>query len=330
MRSDLLCSMAQQVKFITWYREDAPPPAAEGEEQVQPKAFISRREAFDLKGRRVHIVRLAPSGASIQEINRLYDEADRLALNEIKDYTKNILERTAFHYDESGVLRQELIFLGEKLYQKRRYIYDEAGRETERRIVSADDAVLRREVFTRDENGRISEQLHYKGPDNLEWKKTLTYNDKGRVTAEDYVYLEGNRGEEKFTYGYDEKGNRTSALLKNANGIVEKEILRKYDEKGRLVWQLKKGSEAAPEEIVSQWLYDGDGRMVHEEEYNVLLDKLSSAERTRYHEEGTVKSKEILDFTAENPAIYSLLPQYEYYPEQQAEDAKPEAVEQKA
>jgi len=110
----------------------------------------------------------------------VYDELDRITLEEQFDLDGNCTNRWERSYSEDGRECETLLFSYGELMSKMVTLYDERGMETEMRSYDSLGALMSVSIY--DENGGIALTENYWGEPGAEWKASeLTYGENGSV-----------------------------------------------------------------------------------------------------------------------------------------------------
>jgi len=134
-----------------------------------------------------------------------------------------------FTFDEKGAKTHAQLFASDGSHSKK---FDDEGREIES-IHHKDGKLVQASVQTYDERGNLLETVVRHADGSLYYRVLNTYNAKGRLL--EHLHLMGKDEQilQKTIYTYDEKGNNLSAITYNGEGVITRQYLTKYDDRGR-------------------------------------------------------------------------------------------------
>ncbi|MDQ3072835.1 MAG: hypothetical protein M3Q97_06200, partial [Bacteroidota bacterium] len=240
------------VKFATVHRKDL---IGFGNNETEGKEYAFRKEAYNKEGKLIQQITFNSQGYPVEEINYLYDDKGKVILHEMKNYIEDSVERTTFKYDSNGQVTEEALHFGDELYETLHSAYDADGFETERRRRGEEGNILERETYVKGPNGKRIQQRHYNEEGEADWQLDVEFNKAGLAVKETTTYFE-DQNKEIARFTYDDRGNRTSAELKNEAG--ELVSLTTYDYNGmnkpRKIVRVTKGY--YPSEMAHQMVYD--------------------------------------------------------------------------
>lgn len=171
------------------------------------------------------------------------------------DERGNLIE--AINFDPNGGISDRMVFT-----------YDALGRNTgyEEYYRPADKTMgaPRKNIYTLDHNGKIVEMINYEAGGSFGPRFTFKYDDKGNKLEESFYNWTGAHLSQT-TYTYDAAGNVLIQTARNLNNATSSKNVNSYDAKGRLVqWEEYQGEVLRYKKLFK---HDDKGRVTEEETF---------------------------------------------------------------
>lgn len=171
------------------------------------------------------------------------------------DERGNLIE--AITFDPNGSISDRMVFTYDAL--GRNTGYDEYYRLSNQAV-----AKPRKHIDTLDHNGRVVERIIYEADGTAGSRFTYKYDDKGnKLEVSFYSWTGAHLGQ--TTYTYDAAGNPLTQTARNLNDATSSKTVNSYDAKGRLVqWEQYQGEVLRYKKLFK---HDGKGRVTAEETF---------------------------------------------------------------
>lgn len=177
------------------------------------------------------------------------------------------------------------------------YVYDEAGRCTER-SVTRDDALASRTELTYNDEGKLLTECTYLPDGKISGEKTNTYNDQGDLIAESSKWMGSVPSVKKYSYTYDENGRPSIRITSDEKGKRVARLQYTYDDEGRVLSETSYGS--GDESTRIEYTYDDNG--------NLIQEKVFRSDETA--EQTTTYTYEMMRMSELECELYHMLMEY--------------------
>ena len=221
-------------------------PPGEPDKWIEDERILTAIAQYGTNGELTERTEYAPDGAATVRVVRTYNQANKLAAEQLYHSQDRLWRKTRHIYNEAGHLTQAVSTdMDGDLWFRDVYVHNKDGQPTQVDHHDPDGTFLHRARFTYDAEGQIVQRVLSDADGSPISSNTYTYDANGKIRE---VTTQGRGGAltSRWVYAYDERENEREWVASNTDGSIQRKEVYTYEYDAQGNWVKRVTAEWIP------------------------------------------------------------------------------------